>query len=213
MRFINWIVLLTMLVLASGCSKPPPLSPPPKPVELPKVVVTKRSYSSEYIYRGHDITVQGSASELVVEKHGSRDTFVLLMDYELTNDFIATMEVEFATEEELGVSFRGGTPVPYYGFRSSDGSKECFFHLGTFHPQGKHYQITIQRESGKITTTRDGHPAEGSQPALAEPGYICFLMNDTARVKLHQFKLEAPPGSVLINYGNTNTLDATTMRQ
>lgn len=213
MCFINWIVLLTMLVLVSGCSKPPPPPPPPKPVELPKVVVTKRSYSSDYVYRGHDITVQGSASELIVEKHGGRDTFVLLMDYELTNDFIATTEVEFATEEELGVPFRGGTPVPYYGFRSSDGSKECFFHLGTFHPKGKHYQITIQRESGKITAKRDDLPATGSQESLPDPGYVCFAMNDTARVRLHRFHLESPPGSVLINYGNTNTLGATAVRR
>lgn len=203
MRFAGWIILLTMFALAVGCSKPPP-PPPPKPVELPKVAVTKRSYSSDYVYRGTDITVRGDASELVVEKHGGRDTFVLLMDYELTDDFVATMEVEFATEDELGVPFRGGTPVPYYGFRSLDGSKECFFHLGTFHPKGKQHQITIQRESGKITATRDGHPAEGSQPSLAEPGYLCFVMNDTARVRLHQFRLEAPSGRVLINYGATN---------
>jgi hypothetical protein len=209
-RLRYWTVPLIVLALAAGCSKPPP---PPKPVELPHVVVTKRNYSSDFIYRGSDVTVRGDASELVVQKHGGRDTFVLLMDYELTGDFIATMEVEFATEEELGVPFRGGTPVPYYGFRSSDGSKECLYHLGTFHPKGKRYQIVMERHSGTFTSSRDGHPAKGSEESLLAPGYVCFMMNDVSRVRLHQFRLESPPDHVLIDYGTTNAAQAAPARQ
>jgi hypothetical protein len=185
----------------------------PTQAKLPRVVFTKRQFSSDFVYRGTNVIVRGDSSELFVQKNRGPGTVEMLLDYELAGDFIAKMEVEFATAEELGITLRGGTPVPYYGFRSADGLKECYFPLGTVHAKGKRYQIVIRRDDGKVSATCDNDPAQGNHESQPDPGYVCLVMNDVSCVRLHQFHLESPPGNLLIDYGQTNTNDNKAIHQ
>jgi hypothetical protein len=113
------------------------------------------------------------------------------------------MVVEFASPGELGVGgFGGGTPVPYYGLRSTDGLKECFFNLSTYHPEGKRNKIEIRRKDGEVSAKLDGRLAQGVHTHLPNPGYVSFHMNDLSRVRLHYVHIESPPGQLVLEFGD-----------
>lgn len=178
--------------------------------EIPRTAVTKRHLSSDFVYRGTNAAIAILPSEIVVQKNRGPSTLEFLLDYPLAGDFAAEMVVEFATSEELGVSFGGGTPVPYYGVRSADGAKEVYFLLGTYHPKGKRYHILLRREKGAVSAFIDDSPAQAVGGNLTDPAHLCFVMNDVSRVRLHYVRIESPPGVILMEHGRRNTTRAET---
>lgn len=173
--------------------------------EIPLTAVTKRHLSSDFVYRGTNVTIDIRPAEIFVQKNGGPNTIEFLLDYPLVGDLAAEMVVEFATSDELGVGFRGGTPVPYYGLRSGDGTKEVYFLLGTYHPKGKHYHILLRREKGAVSAIIDDNPSQGVGRDLTDPAYLGFVMNDVSRVRLHYIRIESPSGKVLMEHGRRDT--------
>jgi hypothetical protein len=177
--------------------------------DVPRIAFTKRHLSSEFVYRGADITVSKRPSEILVQKKGGPGTIEFLLDYPLVSDFKANLIVELATLDELGVEFGRSDPVPFFGVRSADGANEFNFNLSTDPPPGKRYHILLRRAEGSISAFVDDSPAEwpvGPQ-SMAEPVYVRFVMNDVSRVRVHYLRIEEPPGTVVTEYGRTNNVN------
>lgn len=173
--------------------------------DVPRVTVAAPYNSKDFVYQGTNITVSICPTELTVHKNRGPTTVDFLLDYQLEGDFEAEMVVEFATPEELGTGFNGGTPVPYYGLRTPDGRTSCQFNLVTYHPKGKQYNILLKRDEGKVSAFFDDKPERQNGKNFPNPGYIYFMMNDVSRVRLHYVRVEAPPGKVLMEHGRCVT--------
>jgi hypothetical protein len=124
---------------------------------------------------------------VVLHKVGGPETVEALLGKELHGDFSADIEVDIAGFGALGIRPNGGTPVPYWGFRSSSGEKETYFLLSTFggkwHPQF----LQIRRTGDKITAKSSFHDCGGFNQPCSEPGFICFVMNDTSKIRIRSF--------------------------
>jgi hypothetical protein len=49
--------------------------------------------------------------------------------------------------------------------------------------------LQIRREKGKLTARRNRLDRKGCQPEIVEAGYVCFVMNDTSKLRIRHFSI------------------------
>jgi len=88
---------------------------------------------------------------------------------------------------------RGGTPVPYFGFRDTNGTELV---LGNLIDDNKVHEILVQCLGSDGFASYDGVFANRyGVKELVPPVYIFFHMNDTSELKIHEFRLTERSGS------------------
>jgi hypothetical protein len=128
---------------------------------------------------------------LVMHKLHGPETIEVLLGREMKGDFSAEFDIDIAGFGELGIRANGGSPMPYFGFRSSDGKHENYFHLDTlsggWHPRN----IRVQRQGGKVSAQVDRYEARNYNQPCALPGYVMFVMNDTSKFRIRRSYIQA----------------------
>jgi hypothetical protein len=163
--------------------------PRPRPVDWVEHRITKRHTPLTAAPPPIAFKSFRSDNGFVLHKVRGPETIEVLLGSEMKGDFVADLEVEMAGPRELGVGSGGGTPVPYYGFRSSDGQKEAYFLLSTYGGLWNSLSLQIRREKEKLTARRDRVDQKGYQPEILDAGYVCFVMNDTSKLRIRHFSI------------------------
>lgn len=163
--------------------------PRPRPIEYVDYRITKRHRPVSELPPTIAFKAFRSGDGFVLHKLHGPETIQVLLGDQMKGDFIADLEVEIAGFRELGIGANGGTPVPYYGFRSSDGQHEALFSLSTYGGGWHSLSIQMKREDAKITARRDRMDQAGYQPQFAGPGYVCFVMNDTSKLRIRHLSI------------------------
>ncbi len=215
------LIFCLLLLSETGCVSTKQSLRTGPPIQLqdpPRLWVASPYKPVQHSNQVTNVLVSVLPAEICVQKNRGPTTLDFLLDYELQGDLVFEAWVEFATPEELGqTSYSGGTPVPYFGLRATDGRRRCYFNLGTYHPKGQRYHILLRKEGAKVAADIYGKHMEkeryefpnGGVTSLPTPEYICFMMNDVARVRLHYVRLESPPGKVLLEYGTQGNQGST----
>ena len=128
-----------------------------------------------------------SKEGFVLHKLRGPETIEALLGPELHGDFTVEIEIDIAGFNELGIGANGGTPVPYFGFRSSAGKHEVYFLLSTYYGGWQPLAIQMQRVKQKVTAKIAGHQTSGGHTECSEAGYLCFVMNDTSKIRVRRF--------------------------
>jgi hypothetical protein len=126
---------------------------------------------------------------LLLQRDGGSQPIEALIGPEIRGDFLANLEVEVAGFQALGIQPNGGTPVPYFGFRSCNGKDAEYFTLDTVMDDWKTFTLEIRRQGEKIIAQRGGHEYRASAQGCREPGHVVFLMNDIAKLKIRRCEI------------------------
>lgn len=170
--------------------------PRPRPIEWVEHRIVKRHTPVSAAPPTIAFRANRSEEGLILHKVRGPETIEVLLGQEIKGDFVADLDIEIAGPRELGVGLAGGTPVPYFGFRSSDGRQEAYFFLSTYGGAWNPVSIQVRREKGKMTALRDRHAQKDYQPDIPEPGYVCIVMNDTSKVRIRHCAITPlDPGS------------------
>jgi len=176
--------------------------PRPRPIEWVEHRITKRHKPVNDPPPDIAFKSQRTEEGFVLHKLQGPETIQLLLGGQQKGDFIADLDVEVAGFRELGIRPNGGTPVPYYGFRSSDGLNEALFLLSTYGGAWHSLSIQVRRQGGKITAERDRFTQTGYHPQIAGAGYVCFVMNDTSKLRIRHCNItpiEPAPAKKIAN--------------
>ena len=95
-------------------------------------------------------------------------------------------------------SVRGGTPVPYFGLRGSEGVRTGLCHLSHFNGDGKRHTLLVERIGDEGLVVIDGQIPQTILPGRKElPAtvYVFFHMNDESRIVIHDIQLSGTPES------------------
>jgi hypothetical protein len=130
------------------------------------------------------LTITNTNGEVTAAKQLAPDlpSVQLINAIPLPGDFTVQLSVSF--QPDAGPS--GGTPIPYFGFRSLDGQRETTIHVASkaFEKSGPR-DITIMRRSGVVTVLWDGQSQTVTDATNPLPGNIFFHLNDAAALTIH----------------------------
>ncbi len=183
-----------------GDEASPPAATGPAPPRLEQwAFVPHQASSVEFAYQQENLTIARANAGFLAQSRPPSGPMDLVHRRRMSGDFVARIRVRTPSRGDPDVQQRGGTAIPYFGFRELDGKRYVTAPAPQLVDQPLEHELTIERVGDQFYFSVDGQPRQGGSRGSRQPGHIFLQLNPPAKLWITGF--EVNDDSMLFDYG------------
>ena len=161
--------------------------------------VQHNASSVEFAFQHDNLTIAQDPSQLLALSKPPLGPLNLVHRKRLAGDFVARIRVRMPARKDADVQQRGGTAIPYFGFRPLDGKRQFTVPAPQLVDEPLQHELTVERVGSQFFFYVDGQPRKGSSRGTSEAGHVFMQLNPPAKLWITGFDVNND--STLFDFG------------